>query len=125
MKVHKLIHQQLPMVCSNLLRILPIIYRTLLLALTYCNIFTDQQSLVVDRGVHPFLHKNCHHQITHYKFNLISEYLPPYQHLVWDYKRANVNSIKQVLYQVNWSAILSDKDVHQQVNIKCFHKLCI
>ena len=34
-----------------------------------------------------------------------------------DYKRANVNSIKQALYQVNWSTTLSNKDVHQQVNI--------
>ena len=80
-------------------------------------IFTDQPNLVVDSGVHPSLHTNCHHQITFCKFNLITEYPPPYQHLVWDYKRANVNSIKQALYQVNWSTILSNKDVHQQVNI--------
>ena len=29
----------------------------------------------------------------------------------------NVKSIKQALYQVNWSTILSNKVVHQQVNI--------
>ena len=45
------------------------------------------------------------------------EYPPPYQRFIWNYKRANVNSIKQALYQVNWSTILSDKYVHQQVNI--------
>ena len=50
-------------------------------------------------------------------FNLIIEYPPPYQRLVWDYKRANVNSIKQALYQVNWSTILLNKDLHQQINI--------
>ena len=27
-------------------------------------IFTDQPNLVVNSGVHPSLHKNCHHQIT-------------------------------------------------------------
>ena len=61
--------------------------------------------------------KNCSHQITFCKFNPITEYPPSCQHLVWDYKRANVNSIKQALYQVNWSTILSNEDVHQQVNI--------
>ena len=46
--------------------------------------------------------------------------------LVWDYKTANINSIKKPLYQVNWSTTLSNKDVHQQVNkLKCFHKLYI
>ena len=80
-------------------------------------IFTDQPNLVVDIGLHPSLHINYHHQITYYKFNLITEYPPPYQRLVWDYKRANVNSIKETLYQRNWSTILCNKDVLQQVNI--------
>ena len=80
-------------------------------------IFTDQPNLVVDSGVHPSLHTNYHLQITFCKFNLIIEYPPPYQRLVWDCKRTNVDSIKQALYQVNWSTILSNKDVHQQVNI--------
>ena len=83
----------------------------------FCKTFTDQRNLVVDSGVHPFLHTNCYHQITFCKFNLITEYPPPYQRLVWGYKRANANSIKQALYQVNWSTILSNKHVHQQVNI--------
>ena len=56
--------------------------------------FTDQPNLVVDSSVHPSLHTNCHHQINYCKFNLITEYPPPYQHLVWDSKRANDNSIK-------------------------------
>ena len=80
-------------------------------------IFTDQPNLVADSGVYPSLHTNCHHQITLYRFNLIIEYPPPYQCLVWDYKRASVSSIKQSLYQVNWSIILSNKNVHQQVNL--------
>ena len=80
-------------------------------------IFTDQLNLVVDSRVHSSLHTNCHHQITYCKFNLIIEYPPPYQRLIWDYKRASVNSIKQVLCLVNWSTILSYKDIHQQVNI--------
>ena len=84
---------------------------------TCIKIFTDQPNLVVGSGVHPSLHTNCHHQITYCKFNLIIEYPPHYQHLVWHYKRTNVNSIKQALYQVNWSTISSNKDVHQQVDM--------
>ena len=58
-------------------------------------IFTDQPNLVVDSGVCPFLHTNCHHQITFCKFNFIIEYPPPYQCLGCDYKRANVHQIHQ------------------------------
>ena len=33
-------------------------------------IFTTQPNLVVESGVHPSLHPNCHHQIVFAKFNL-------------------------------------------------------
>ena len=52
-------------------------------------IFTDQPNLVINSGIKPSLHENCHHQITCAKFNLKIIYLPPYQRLVWDYKNAN------------------------------------
>ena len=64
-------------------------------------IFTDQPNLVVDSGVHPSLHPNCHHQITYCKFNLFIEYPPPYEQQVWDYKHADTSSIKKSLNQVN------------------------
>ena len=80
-------------------------------------IFTDQPNAVADSGVHSSLHINWHHQITYCKLNLIIEYPLPYQRLAWDYKKANLNPIKQALYQMNWSIILSNKDVHQQVNV--------
>ena len=80
-------------------------------------IFTDQPNLVADSGVYPSLHTNCHHQITFCSFNLIIEYPTLYLCLVWDYKRASVNSIKVSLDQVNWPTILSNKNVHQQVNL--------
>ena len=80
-------------------------------------IFTDQSNLVVDIGVYQSLETNCHHQIIYCKFNLIIEYPPPYQRLVWNNTRTNVNSIKESTYQINWSTILCNKDVLQQVNI--------
>ena len=45
-------------------------------------IFTDQPNLVVDSGVRPSLHPNCHHQIIFCKFNLMIKYPPSCEHLV-------------------------------------------
>ena len=42
-------------------------------------IFTSQPNLVVDSGVHPSLHPNCHHQIVYAKFNLKIHFPPPYE----------------------------------------------
>ena len=86
-------------------------------------IFTDQPSLVVDSGVHPTLHENCHHQITYCKLNLNIVYPPPYERLVWDFKRANVNAVTTAINQVEWKFLFSCENVHQQVNI--FNKTII
>ena len=72
-------------------------------------IFTDQPSLVVDSGVHPTLHEYCHYQITYRKLNLKIEYPLPYAHLVWDFKRADVNAITTAINQVDWNFICSYK----------------
>ena len=40
--------------------------------------FPGQPNLVVNSGVHPSLHKNCHHQMF-CKLNLKIEYPPPYE----------------------------------------------
>ena len=80
-------------------------------------IFTDQPGLVVDSGVHPTLYENCHHQITYCKLNLKIVYPPPYEHLVWDFKRADVNAITAAINQVDWKFMFSCKNIHQQVNI--------
>ena len=42
-------------------------------------IFTNQENLSVNSGVHASLHPNCHHQIVHSSFNLNIYYPPPYQ----------------------------------------------
>ena len=80
-------------------------------------IFTDQPNLVVNSGAHPSLHKNCHHQITFCKLNLKIEYPPPYERLVWDYKKADTNSIRRAVKQVNWESLFQNKSVHEQVLI--------
>ena len=80
-------------------------------------IFTEQPNLVVNSGVHILLHKNCHHQIIFYKLNLKNKYPPPYERLVWDYKKADINSIRKALKQVNWEFSFKKKNVYEQVLI--------
>ena len=50
-------------------------------------IFTDQPSLSVNSEIHTSLHLNCCHQIVQSKFHLNTFYTPPYQRLLWDYKK--------------------------------------
>ena len=72
-------------------------------------IFTDQPSLIVDSGFHPSLHSNCHYQITYCKFNLIIEHPPPYERLVWNYNRTNVEGIRKPIASVNWEVTFNKK----------------
>ena len=80
-------------------------------------IFTDQPNLAVNSGVHPSLHVKSHHQIIHCKFNLMIVYPPPYERLVWDYKRANTDAIISSINQADWEFLFFNKNVHQQVYI--------
>ena len=80
-------------------------------------IFTDQPKLAVDCGVHSSLHPNCHHQIIYCKFNLMIEYSPPYERLVWDYNHADQRAIAKALDQVDWNFLFLNKNVHKQVSI--------
>ena len=79
--------------------------------------FTDQSNLIADSGVHHSLHSNCHHQITYCKLNLSTEYPPPYECLVWNYNRANVEGFKKPTESVNWQVMFNNKSVHKQVSI--------
>ena len=45
------------------------------------------------------------------------EYPPPYERLVWDYKKTNIDSIQKALKQINWRFLFSNKSVQQQVEI--------
>ena len=66
-------------------------------------VFTEKINLAVNSGIHPSLHVKCYYRIIHCKFNLMIVCLPPYERLVWDYKRANtdaiINSINQSFFQ--------------------------
>ena len=79
-------------------------------------IIIDQPSLVVSSGAHLSLHGNCRHQITYCKLNLKTEY-PPYQRLVWNFKKADITSIRKAILTVNWEFLFFNKSVHEQVSI--------
>ena len=76
-------------------------------------IFTDQPNLVVDNGVHPSLHTNCHNQIAYCSLNLMIVYPPPYERLIWDYIRVSVGVINAALNKVDWEFLFSNKSVNQ------------
>ena len=69
----------------------------------------------MNSGVHSSLHPNCHHQIVHSSFNLNIHYLPPYQWLTWDYKKADSIKIREGLDSVNWERLFGKKDLNAQV----------
>ena len=76
-----------------------------------------QPNLVVNCGTHSSLTSKCHHQITHCKLNLIIEYSPPYERLVWDYKKTHTDNIKNSIKSVNWEFLLNNKTVNGQVPV--------
>ena len=80
-------------------------------------IFTDQPNLVVTYGIQASLNSKCHHQITHCKFNLNIEYPPPYERLVWDYRKANIESIQKSVKSVNCKTLFNNRTVNRQVSI--------
>ena len=49
--------------------------------------------------------------------NLKVEYPPPYQHLVWNFKKSNNDAIKRAIELVNWNSLFSRKNVCEQVVI--------
>ena len=49
--------------------------------------------------------------------NLKVEYPPPYQHLVWNFKKSNNDAIKRAIELVNWNSLFSRKNVCEQVGI--------
>ena len=75
-------------------------------------IFSDQPKSVIDCGTHPSLNKNCHCQITFCKLNIRVEHPPPYQCLVWNFKKSNNEPIKRAIELVNWNFLFPHKNVH-------------
>ena len=80
-------------------------------------IFIDQPNIVMSSGVHPSLYPNCHHQIVFLKINLKIRYPPPYERIVWDYNKANVEYINLAINRFDWTNLFEGKDVNEQLRL--------
>ena len=80
-------------------------------------LFTNQQNLITDSGIHPSLHSNCHHQIIYEKFNLKFFFPAPYERHIWHYKHANAHMISKAIQGFNWDKPFSDKSTDEKVSI--------
>ena len=80
-------------------------------------IFRTQPNLVVESGVHPSLHANCHHQLVFVKFNLQIYYPPSYPREVWHYKQANSELIRRAISNFNWDRAFLNTNVNEKVSI--------
>ena len=72
---------------------------------------------LVESGVHPFLHPNCHHQIIFAKFTLDIVYPPPYEREIWNYQMVDIDLIKRAINSFDWEKAFSDIDVDNMVSI--------
>ena len=75
----------------------------------------------MESGMHSSSYPNCHHQITYAKFNLKIHYIPPYEHEIWHYEKANVDHIKGSIHEFSWERCFANTSVNDKVNI--FNKL--
>ena len=80
-------------------------------------IFTSQPNLVVDFGIHPSLHENCHHQLIYSKFDLKIFYPPPYERTVWYYQQADTELIKRSLENFDWKNAFPNCNPSEQVSV--------
>ena len=62
-------------------------------------IFASQPDLIIESGVHPSLHRNCHHQIIYANFNLQIYYPAQHYSEVWHYNDANTELIRRAVDQ--------------------------
>ena len=91
-------------------------------------IFTSQPNMVIDSGLHAFLHSNCHHQIIYAKFDLKIFFPLPYERTVWHFKPANSDHIKRATDIFDWEPALNYVDADDQVSVfnsrifECFFK---
>ena len=65
-------------------------------------IFTDQPNLIIESGVHPSLHEQCHHQIVYGKLSVSNIALPPYTRKIWNYDKADFVAIRKSIGMFAW-----------------------
>ena len=78
-------------------------------------IFVSQSNLVIDSGIHPSLHQNCHHQVMFCKLTLKIDYSLTYAREVWDYEKAQADLINRAIDRFDWVNLFLDKNINEQV----------
>ena len=71
-------------------------------------IFTNQPNLFLEIGVHPTLHRQCHHHVVVAKITAHNLTPPSYKRKLWYYDRANIPAIKKSIELYNWQDIFQD-----------------
>ena len=84
--------------------------------LVLISIFRSQPNLIVDSGVHPSLHPNCHHQVVYTKFDLEIHFPSPYQREIWDYGQGNAELIRRAVHEFNWQREFSNLNINERVS---------
>ena len=62
----------------------------------------SRPNLIIESGVYPSLHPNCHHQ--------------QYYRELWHYKDADIELIRRATDGFNWQKAFSNKNVNEKVN---------
>ena len=72
---------------------------------------------MVESGTHSSFHSNCDHQVIHCKINLQVQYPPPYQRHIWNFAKPKKEATLSALKNADRNHLLTNKTVHQQVNL--------
>ena len=79
-------------------------------------IFTNKPNIIKNSGVHPSLHRNCHHKIIFEKANIEIFHSTPYTCLVSYYSNAKVEAMNLAIESFNWENASDGNDIDAQVS---------
>ena len=65
--------------------------------------------MISESGVLPSLLPQCHHDIIYAKIDLHVSLPPPFKRTMWDYKNADVASIRRSLLSINWERCIQNR----------------
>ena len=77
-------------------------------------ISTNQPNLVINSGVNPSIHQNCHQQVIFAQINIKVYYSPLYKR---DYEKANIDVINLAIKSFNQEKALNSKDIDSQMEL--------
>ena len=64
--------------------------------------FSSATGFIVESGVLPSLYPTCHHQIIFAKVDFKIFFPPPYERRIWDFGKADVDSIRRAMSLIDW-----------------------